>query len=212
MKLKLGICKSKKNGERYQKESLFQEINLKGKRIRTNEKFGLSINFPGICLIKADITVLNSKFTSNCNGVFKLIKCGWKSDSIKEVEVFPIKNYLEKSNYKSLPGCKVPNDINLNVDFLTSEVTYGLFFVVTLKSSERVYSVVDLAKIHIEKLEEKIFRHEWVIEGNQGKESFLFYLEGNYQLNRVESIEEKFLYHVQGQNSNETIEVKHKSR
>lgn len=83
MKLKLGICKSKKSGERYQKESLFKEINLKGKRIRTNEKFGLSINFPGICLVKADITVVNSKFTSNCKGVFKLIKCGWKSDSIK---------------------------------------------------------------------------------------------------------------------------------
>ena len=72
MNLKFEIIKSYKIGENYRRKAANKIINLRGKYLKTNENFGLNLNFPGICSIKANLTVISNKFTNNPVGKLTL--------------------------------------------------------------------------------------------------------------------------------------------
>lgn len=68
MKAKMSLIRSSKLKDKYYKEVSHVEVNFKGKKIKTMEKIGFSVVFPGLCIMKADAIIYSSKFTANPNG------------------------------------------------------------------------------------------------------------------------------------------------
>ena len=53
--------------------------------MKTEEKYELNINYPGLCLIKANIVIINNKFTGNPKGRLKFSRLACRTE-VREVE------------------------------------------------------------------------------------------------------------------------------
>lgn len=107
MAVEMGVEVVHKSGDQFTKKLVESTLKLKGKRIKTYEKFGFNIDFPGLCLLKADVTALNTKFTNNHIGLLKLTSCGWKDENIQEVQIQGLENYLSKPSNQNDAGMHV---------------------------------------------------------------------------------------------------------
>lgn len=79
----MSLIRSSKLKDKYNREVSHVQVNFRGKKYKTMEKIGFSVVFPGLCIMKADAVIYNSKFTSNAHGELKLLSFGCNTKKIK---------------------------------------------------------------------------------------------------------------------------------
>jgi hypothetical protein len=62
-------------------------LNLKGKHLKTHDVYAFTLNFPGLCLLHAEATVVSNRFTNSPIGTFELQSFSTSINDLTEVQV-----------------------------------------------------------------------------------------------------------------------------
>lgn len=170
MKLKLALTKHYRKGGKYLKEVQEQLVELKGRHIKTHDKYAFNVNFPGLCQIQAWAVIFSNRFTNSPNGTLSLNTLTIKGQEVREVEVHLLDSPSKVHDLQAEPfriNMNGKDKASLQHKMETASVSSCLHFVIVLANKSKIKSMVELAKLEIGKMDLNPFTHEWLVEGQK---------------------------------------------